>query len=141
MRFRLECVPAFNYGRDSHTVEIIARRRSLPFTQSAPGLASSIPLQNFSTNGVAGEFSLDEGQSQSFELHGLQPGVREQIGLPEHMSEQLFRDTIHYWRQWICQVYLPRPLARNGSSLGSGAETAYLRAHRRHRRRPHLQSA
>ena len=31
-------------------------------------------------------------------MHGLDEGVREQIGLPEAESEQLFHDTIHYWR-------------------------------------------
>ena len=50
-------------------------------------------------NGVAGEFTLEEGQSQSFELHGR----RDQIDLPEHVGDQLFRDTIHYWRQWIAK--------------------------------------
>ncbi len=100
MRFRLECIPAFNYGRNKHTLEFIKEGALFSSPQLRLALASSIPLQSFN-NGVAGEFSLDEGQTQSFELHGLEEGVREQIGLPEPVSEQLFRDTIHYWREWI----------------------------------------
>jgi GH15 family glucan-1,4-alpha-glucosidase len=107
MRFRLECIPAFNYGRDSHTVEIIAEGARFRSPNLSLGLASSIPLQSWSplqdssNNGVAGEFTLEEGQTQSFELHGLTAGVREQIGLPEAVSEELFRDTIHFWRAWM----------------------------------------
>jgi GH15 family glucan-1,4-alpha-glucosidase len=108
MRFRLECIPAFNYGRDSHTAEIISEGARFRSPNLSLGLASSVPLQSFSpngmpNNGVAGEFTLEEGQTQSFELHSLRPGVRDQIGLPEEVSDQLFHDTIHYWRQWIAK--------------------------------------
>jgi GH15 family glucan-1,4-alpha-glucosidase len=103
MRFRLECVPAFNYGRDPHTVEIVAEGARFRSLDLSLGLASPMPLQNFSGNGVSGEFTLKEGQTQSFEIHGLTPGLREQIGLTQDESEQLFRDTIHFWRQWIAK--------------------------------------
>lgn len=103
MRFRMECVPAFNYGRDQHKVEIIPEGACF----SAPGLslalASSIPLENFCQSGVACEFSLEEGHSQSFELHEVASGVREQIGLSEQVSDELFEDTVHFWREWIGQ--------------------------------------
>jgi GH15 family glucan-1,4-alpha-glucosidase len=106
MRFRLECVPAFNYGRDKHTLEIVAEGARFSSPKLRLALGSSISLQKFSRdgtedNGVAVEFTLDEGQTQSFELHGLAQGVREQIGVAEQESEKLFHDTIHFWRQWI----------------------------------------
>jgi GH15 family glucan-1,4-alpha-glucosidase len=103
MRFRLECVPAFNYGRDPHTVEIVAEGAKFGSPGLCLGLASAVPLQNFSDNGVTGEFTLNQGQTQSFELHGLTPGRRELIGLTQDESDQLFRDTIHFWRQWIAK--------------------------------------
>jgi GH15 family glucan-1,4-alpha-glucosidase len=103
MRFRLECIPAFNYGRDSHTVEILAEGARFSSPHLGLGLGSTIPLQSFSGNGVSSEFTLDEGQTESFELHGLTAGVRDQIGLTRDQSEKLFRDTIHYWRQWIAK--------------------------------------
>lgn len=108
MRFRLECIPAFNYGRDNHACEMLPEGVRFRSPKLTLALASSIPLQSFSRTdcpgaGVACEFTLDEGQTQSFELHNLELGVREQIGLPEPLSEQLFRDTIHFWRQWIAK--------------------------------------
>lgn len=101
MGFRMECVPAFNYGRDRHTVDIIAEGARFSAPNLCLGLASSVALQNFCEHGVACEFSLEEGQSQSFELHGLTPGLREQIGIPEQLSDRLFCDTVDFWRGWL----------------------------------------
>jgi GH15 family glucan-1,4-alpha-glucosidase len=103
LRFRLECVPAFNYGRDEHSVDIVQEGARFCSPNLRLGLASSVPLEKFGQGGVACEFSLQEGQTQSFELHGLTPGGREQIGPPlaEEESHQLFVDTVHFWRDWI----------------------------------------
>lgn len=105
MRFRMECIPAFNYGRDSHTVGITSDGACFRSAGLHLDLASSVPLQLLTTDakgpGVACEFTLEEGQTQSFELHSPQEGDRDVIRLPEHMSDQLFHDTIHYWRDWI----------------------------------------
>lgn len=96
MRFRLECVPAFNYGRDQHTVDITSQGARFCSPNLRLALASSVSLEKLASNGVACEFTLNEGDTQSFEFHG-----REQAGLSEDESEQLFHDTIHYWRGWI----------------------------------------
>jgi GH15 family glucan-1,4-alpha-glucosidase len=101
MRLRLECVPAFNYGRDEHSVEIIREGARFGSPNLLLALASSVPLERCGPGGVACEFTLNEGQTQSFELHGLTPGGREQIGLTEEESHQLFVDTVHFWREWI----------------------------------------
>jgi GH15 family glucan-1,4-alpha-glucosidase len=100
MQFRLECVPAFNYGRDTHTTEIIAEGARFGSSALRFGLASSAPLAQFGV-GVSAEFSLDEGHSQSFQFRELKPDEHEPIGCPEQMSDELFHDTIQYWRQWI----------------------------------------
>jgi GH15 family glucan-1,4-alpha-glucosidase len=98
MRFRLECVPAFNYGRDQHSVETSAQGARFCSPNLRLALASSVPLEKFAASGVACEFTLKEGETQSFELHD-----REQAGWSEGESEQLFHDTIHYWRAWIAK--------------------------------------
>jgi GH15 family glucan-1,4-alpha-glucosidase len=103
MRFRLECVPAFNYGRDKHSVDLVGEGARFCSPNLRLGLASSVPLQKFGEGGVACEFSLNEGETQSFGLHGLKEGAREQIGLQEQESTELFHDTIHFWREWIAQ--------------------------------------
>jgi GH15 family glucan-1,4-alpha-glucosidase len=100
MQFRLECVPAFNYGRDTHTTDIVAEGARFASPGLRLGLASSVPLARFGA-GVSAEFSLDEGQSQSFQLRELSSKDSEPIGCSEQISDELFHDTIHYWRQWI----------------------------------------
>src|ERR1700733_10599586 len=42
MRFRLECIPAFNYGRGNHTVEIVNEGARFCSPQLRLALASSI---------------------------------------------------------------------------------------------------
>jgi GH15 family glucan-1,4-alpha-glucosidase len=99
MQFRMECVPAFNYGRDAHSTEIIPAGARFGAPQLRFGLASSIPLQQFGI-GVSAEFSLDEGRTQSFQFRELGPN-QDELGCSEEMSDQLFHDTLNYWRQWL----------------------------------------
>ena len=101
MRFRLECFPAFNYGRDGHKVEMVAGGAKFHSANLHLGLDSGVPLQK-SGGGVIAEFTLAEGQVRSFELHGLEdPRASHNVGLLEPESEQLFRSTIEFWRQWL----------------------------------------
>jgi len=103
MRFRLECHPAFNYARDSHTTRLV--NGGAHFT--APGLrlslTSGVKLQH-SAKGVSAEFSFSEGQGKSFELYELNPrGRPAQTDLPDPDSEQVFGDTVSYWRNWVAK--------------------------------------
>ena len=98
MPFRLECCPAFNYARDPHQVEIVeggARFRS-PSLDLA--LASTVPVRS-ENNCVVAEFTLEEGQSASFELHSLSGDSK--IALSQTESDRLFGETVDYWRAWI----------------------------------------
>jgi GH15 family glucan-1,4-alpha-glucosidase len=100
MQFRMECVPAFNYGRDAHSTEIIPAGARFGAPQLRFGLASSIPLQQFEA-GVSAEFSLDEGRTQSFQFRQVDHNNEDELGCSEEMSDQLFHDTLSYWRQWL----------------------------------------
>ncbi|HTW65133.1 MAG TPA: glycoside hydrolase family 15 protein [Bryobacteraceae bacterium] len=102
MQFRLECVPAFNYGRDSHTMDIVSTGVHFCSPGLRLALASSVPLAR-RDNGVSAEFSLQEGESQSFQLHQWNPGQDEPPGWSEQKSEKLFHETIHFWRRWLSQ--------------------------------------
>jgi GH15 family glucan-1,4-alpha-glucosidase len=102
MQFSLECVPAFNYGRDTHTTEIGpegARFRSPGFQL---GLASPVALTAIE-GGASAEFSLEEGQSLSFHVRQLNPDESGSLGCPTEECERLFDDTIHYWRSWVAK--------------------------------------
>ena len=101
MRFRLECHPAFNYARDSHTTRIVKGGAHFTAPGSHLALRSSIRLRH-SGNGVSGEFSLSEGKGRSFELFDTDQGRGHGAkGLWEAESEQLFAETVDYWRHWV----------------------------------------
>jgi GH15 family glucan-1,4-alpha-glucosidase len=101
MAFRMVCYPAFNYGRDSHQTHIVDGGAKFFSHTLNVALAADMPLQN-DANGAVLDFTLNEGQSTSFELHGLKgTSLDEKIGLSDEESDQLFHDTVDYWRTWI----------------------------------------
>ena len=100
MTFVVECFPAFNYARDSHTVEIgrggaIFRSPSLTLGLSADCAIEAVQ------GGVRGEFTLDQQESSSFELHELQAGEERCVGISEGEAQRLFAETVDYWHRWI----------------------------------------
>ncbi len=99
MRFRMECVPAFNYARDSHTIQLVNGGAIFDTPNLRMALAAGVPLRQ-EGRGVVAEFTLKEGEAASFELHGLHPGEME-IGLSEEESERLFKETVKFWRAWL----------------------------------------
>lgn len=102
VRFRLECAPAFNYGRDSHKVAV--REKGIIFRTKDVllGLVSPIPLQT--REGTAfGEFTLSEGQSLTFFLEYLESeGPGNLLATPES-GEMAFRNTSAFWQRWLGQ--------------------------------------
>lgn len=98
VRFRVECLPAFNYARDSHEIQIgegCVKFRSPALSLS---LVSKVPLKRHEA-GVTAFFSLKEGESATFELRAAEHD--EKPGLGEQESEDLFRTTVEYWRRWL----------------------------------------
>ena len=51
-------------------------------------------------SGVRAEFTLSEGQAASFEWHGLEDDSQS-IGLSDEEADELFHDTIQFWRDWL----------------------------------------
>src|ERR1700687_3883010 len=74
MNFRMECFPAFNYARDSHTVELCEAGAKFLSPNLNLALASDVELHQRG-NGVAADFALREGETASFELHHLDSRV------------------------------------------------------------------
>ena len=110
MRFRMECFPAFNYGRDSHQVVVIPESGAY-FTSPTIWLQLSTEVtlhreftgpEGARREGMAAEFTLLEGQTVAFAIGE----VCEQCGdyLPPYshvVSQQIFEDTVNYWRRWL----------------------------------------
>jgi GH15 family glucan-1,4-alpha-glucosidase len=101
MQFRMECHPAFNYGRDSHTIEKVEGGVKFHAPGQHLAFGSSIALRRV-RKGVGAEFTLKEGEKASFQLQGLAPeGGEAKIFWTEGERDQLFHLTIEYWRNWI----------------------------------------
>lgn len=102
IRFRLECAPAFNYGRDRHKAE--ARRHGVVFRSPnmTIGLVSEVPL-SVAGGAAAAEFTLNAGERATFCLEYLeQDGEDELMAVPQSGAEAL-ADTMAFWRRWVGQ--------------------------------------
>lgn len=102
IRFRLECRPAFNFGRDKHRV--IADPQGVRFQSPsmAIGLVSPIPL-TIVEGGAEAEFTLVAGQRMSFSLEYMEVGCIEDLLVVPQASETAFQDTVRFWRGWLAQ--------------------------------------
>ncbi|WP_447968972.1 glycoside hydrolase family 15 protein [Nitrospira sp. M1] len=102
VRFRLECEPAFNYGRDTHTAEIIGRGAIFRTATSTVGLVSPIPLKV--REGTAyKEFLVKQGESLTFFLEFADNnGETDLLANPETGNEA-FQNTSAFWQRWLGQ--------------------------------------
>lgn len=102
MHLKMECFPAFNYGRDEHEVVIDHDGVAFQSGDSVLHMWTTVPLEK-SGNGVTAEFSLDEGQTVTFAIGGIDNSEHEGHLLSEEEAEELFRTTVSYWRRWIAR--------------------------------------
>jgi GH15 family glucan-1,4-alpha-glucosidase len=97
--FELACHPAFDYGRAEHAVELVAGVGAV--FSSALGtcvLRTNVPLKIEDT-GVAASFTVEEGETVSFELE-WQGEVRP---LAPGETAELFAQTSDFWQAWVSQ--------------------------------------
>ncbi|MGH7181385.1 MAG: glycoside hydrolase family 15 protein, partial [Nitrospiraceae bacterium] len=102
IRFKLECAPGFNYGRDTHRTE--PHKFGVIFRSSgmAVGLVSSVPL-TLVQGAASAEFTLEAGQTLTFILQHSEAGEESDLlTLPEN-GEEALRNTIAFWRSWLGQ--------------------------------------
>ncbi len=100
VRFHLECRPAFDYGRATHQSHVSERGVRFDGPGVCLGLASHVPLRPDDT-GVVADFTLDEGEKATFVLRHLAP-LDAPGPCPEvDEAEELFRETVAYWRRWL----------------------------------------
>ena len=103
MTFRMECLPAFNYGRDKHTTTLSPNGAAFSSEHYGLKLATTVPLREASQGAVA-EFTLREGERVNFSLGEIVVGD-ENRNNPCTVQEvdDLFRGTVDYWRSWIAK--------------------------------------
>ncbi|MFI5487516.1 glycoside hydrolase family 15 protein [Micromonospora echinaurantiaca] len=107
MRFRAECRPRFNYGRETHEMEqhpdgSVFRAASMILTlhtTRAPGRL--IPEENIrNENGDLIAFTdLHEGQTGAIVLETAAPGGPQ--AFPFQEIQAMFEQTRDYWRRWL----------------------------------------
>jgi GH15 family glucan-1,4-alpha-glucosidase len=98
--FRVECRPAFDYGRAAHEVSVNEHGARFDAPGLSLALASSVPLRRESGAAV-GELTLGEGQSAAFVLRTIDRDAASRCcpGIDE--AEDRFRETVEYWRRWV----------------------------------------
>jgi GH15 family glucan-1,4-alpha-glucosidase len=101
VHMRMECHPAFNYGRDGHELFISEKGASFHTSSLSLGLASTIPLKR-DEYGCLAEFEIEEEyEAAVFVLHKIEKGEGCRISYSDEQAEQRFRNTIEYWRGWL----------------------------------------
>jgi len=102
MNLRVECRPAFNYARDDHETVLTDGGAEFHSADAHLGLATSVPLA-VDNNAAVAEFSLEEGETESFVLRELTADEACGVPLSEDEAEAAFRETVTYWRDWLAQ--------------------------------------
>ena len=100
MTFRMECAPAFDYARAEHETEITAEGACFRAPQLNLGLSTQVPLEP-NGNGVLAEFTLQEEETTVFVLREAEGEAGCGVSFSESEEEELFRETIEYWRHWL----------------------------------------
>ena len=67
-----------------------------------------------------------DGETATFVLESVGAERRAAAAHPSDEAPSSFEQTVAYWRDWLAQLTLPRPLARDGAPLGADAEAAHL---------------
>jgi GH15 family glucan-1,4-alpha-glucosidase len=100
MTFHLECRPAFDYARAPEECHVSAEGARFDGPGLGVALASPFPLRADGT-GVLCDFTLAEGEKATFALRWARPDDRPGHCPGKDEAEELFRDTVAYWRRWL----------------------------------------
>ncbi|MDH4192695.1 MAG: glycoside hydrolase family 15 protein [Nitrospirota bacterium] len=100
--FRLECAPAFNFGRNPHEMEIRPKGLIFQSGDQSVGLVSPIPLHT-RENIAYQEFTLHQGESLTFFLEYLETKNGEQLLSTPESGDEAFRNTSAFWQRWLSQ--------------------------------------
>ena len=98
--FRLECRPAFDYARAAHQLHLGPHGARFDGPGLSLDLAAPVPLER-DGDGVVADFTLGEGEKATFVLRGLGPNDPLRCCPGHDEAEELFRNTVGYWRRWL----------------------------------------
>jgi GH15 family glucan-1,4-alpha-glucosidase len=103
--FHLVCNPAFDYARAKHRAHLGEHGARFDGPGVSLGLGAQVPLRlqppsREGNAGVVADFTLSEGEKAVFVLRHLRPGDGQVVCPGAEEAEELFRDTVSYWRRW-----------------------------------------
>jgi GH15 family glucan-1,4-alpha-glucosidase len=98
----MECRPAFDYARASHTIKVGSHGARFDGPGLSLGLAASVPLRAEGGGAVAA-FFLGEGENATFVLRTIAPNDRPVRCPGTEEAEDWFRNTVAYWQRWAAQ--------------------------------------
>jgi GH15 family glucan-1,4-alpha-glucosidase len=100
--FHLECRPAFDYARAAHQTHLGEHGARFDGPGLSLGLVGPVPFR-LDGDGVVAEFTLGEGEKAAFVLRRLRPEDRQTACPDRAEAEDLFRETVDYWRRWLAK--------------------------------------
>jgi len=100
VRISVSCRPAFDYGRQTHDIQIEANGAIFKSGSLSLALSTNVPLSNDGQGGVSAEFVLAQGKSQVFILRD---DCADGVPCPpsEKGAEDLLRSTVKFWHDWL----------------------------------------
>ena len=101
VRLRMECIPAFNFARDDHTVRIDGRRALFESKDLNLELLANRDLE-VRDNGCFIEFTLHQEESAVFLLQeASDAGSASEF--TRDQAQQMLDETTRYWQRWLAQ--------------------------------------
>jgi GH15 family glucan-1,4-alpha-glucosidase len=97
------CRPAFNYARDTHTLNLSSDGALFHSESLCLGLASTVPLVEDGLGGVQAHFTLQSGQWAYFILESARHNDITPQHFAHHQYQVAFEHTMNYWQQWLSQ--------------------------------------
>ena len=102
LEFRLECMPAFNYGRDEHRVSVLPN--GALFSSDSCAVALHAPTRlDVSGPGVVAHFTVRAGETVTFVLRQVEQGAATDVLATPPLGEQAFDATVAFWRGWLAR--------------------------------------
>jgi GH15 family glucan-1,4-alpha-glucosidase len=108
IRLSIICQPAFDYGRQTHEVEITDRGAIFRSARATFLLATNVPLQRAVDGAVTADFTLEEGQSRNFIFQNITDPADAKAAddASDHLQSaaetaEPFDRTVKFWQDWL----------------------------------------
>lgn len=100
MEFILECTPAFDYGRQTHSAKKSGDGVLFKSDSLTMGLSTDLKISIDENGGAHANFILNEGQHKVFVFKELNTRVCESPPSADE-AQELFEISVKYWRKWL----------------------------------------